>query len=321
MKAIVKTSALLACAAFLLGGCGKLTGSGSIRFTAASPSAASTKADWGEDVNNVQRIVWANGDPIFIKSNFARTEGGADSFTYTVTNIDDVKENGVAQYSYGKLSPSGTGGLLWEETQDKEDHVFWATYPALPVTEGGVVTATIPDDGLVMVARASGISDAVTLYFYPAFTTIRIKLGNGTGYPASIHSCSITALYGEPALTGRFSGTIGTAGVVSAAPSDYLSRVVSQTLGVELEDEAVMSGYADFYLMPMDRSGLELSVEYSLGAIEHTKSLTINKSFVAGKQYRLEGLLLPEEIKLIDFEVISVGQDIETIDRENTPWE
>ena len=313
---------MAAAALLILSGCQKPGfGKGAVRFAAAAPALQpeqATKAEWGADIgtdlSGVQRIVWQNSDKILIKSDFAKTEGGADSFTYSVTNVDGTEgyENARStRYSYGKLSPSGEGGLLWDEEKKKTEHHFRATCPALSIDDNGRFSATIPDDGLVMTSYATPTENeagkTVTFYFYPAFTTVRIQLGNGTGKAVTLNSCTISSRSGDPALTGKFTATIGTDGVVSnASETGGTARTRTNSLGVNLGNGQSMDSFTEFLLMPLERSGLELSVTYTAGAEQITKSLTIDKTFEAGKQYRLTGLMLPEEIKLIDFEVISI---------------
>lgn len=208
---------VLLLAAWLLGtGCEKFGGRGGIKFKAAAPNAELTKAVWGEDVGSkehgTQRIVWENGDIIRLTSNFAQSEAGDHSFDYAVTNVDPGSEE---KYSYGRLSPVlSQTGLMWDETKTRAEHKFWGVYPARDIAISGDearISGDIPEDGLLMVSYLdSAPESAVSLYFYPAFTSFRLKITNGTGVPVTVNTISISS--GDP-LQGTFTAKIADGGV------------------------------------------------------------------------------------------------------------
>ena len=213
-------ASLALCAILALGtGCNTLApghSRGSIQFKAAGPNVLSTKAHWGEDVggtqSGTQRIIWDDGDIIRLASNYAQSAAGDNSFEYAVIDVSNGKN---AAYSYGRLSPkSSTSGLFWDEDKARSEHKFWGVYPSKEITLSGDearIEGNIPDDGLLMVSRLDAASDeAVSLYFYPAFTTIKAKITNGTGVPVTINSISFSS---DSPLHGTFNARIGSQGV------------------------------------------------------------------------------------------------------------
>ena len=202
----------LLCLALLLStGCEKMGGGrsrGEIKFKAAAPNSALTKAAWGEDVgtqeSGTQRIVWETGDVIRLASNYAQTDpdlgAPAHWFDYAVSSVDAGSET---KYSYGKLSPyRSLSGLMWDSSRTRAEHKFWGVYPARDITvnDGEArISGNLPDDDILMVSYLdSAPESAVSLYFYPAFTELRFKITNGTGVPVTVNSISISS--GSPHL-------------------------------------------------------------------------------------------------------------------------
>lgn len=316
---------------------------GSVRFSAASSDfGTQTRVSYGEDVNKFIKLNWEEDDQIRISSKQAYIEG-TDKHAWTYTITDTYNKENVPQYSYGHLSPAGQGGLVWEENTPKVDHEFWALYPANnTLNEKGEFTATIPNTtkypqypDLWMVAHTVGTEGnepgkTITLYFYPAFTDVRLELNCAASIEETVtlQSCTLSST-DNTFLSGTFDAQICTFGEregngIEFEPyeNESYTNVFRDCTGVSNEDKGPNgliinkvgspSVSVDIICLPFEtktNENIKLTCDFTIGTEKYSKSIEIpGYLFKPRRQNRLKGLVLPSDLKLIDFTVVSCGQ-------------
>lgn len=311
----------------IVSGCDLFSGGGVVRFSAASVySGAETKVGYGDDADGYVRLDWISGeDRISISSNLAATESGRSAETYTVTNIDGEKGSKSGRNSYGHLSPYGEGGLLWDEESPKSLHEFWAIHPDnSSLGADGRFSASVktPNDYLMVAHAPTGsvkdpAGETVTLYFFPAFTAVRLELNcdDAIAEDVTLQNCILSST--NTMLSGTFSAKIATNGdSESGGLSEYTvsegTHSASAACGnLLVPKKGETSVYVDILCLPFGTpvEDLTLTCEYTIGTNQVSRSLSIpGNLFVARRQHRLKALVLPGDLALVDFVVVSCGQ-------------
>lgn len=325
-------------------GCTSMFEKGSVRFSAAAVNpGAQTRVEYGDDFTDYVRLDWVYDDQILITSNYAATDDDAHSAIYTVTNIDGQKvETTLGRYSYGSLLPAGKE-LLWNENYRKDQHEFWSIHPVTGGTldESGQFTATIPSETTIsnqkpylwMVAHVptgtieNEAGKTISLYFFPVFTDVRLELSHEASITENVtlQSCSLSSTDGTP-LSGTFKAKIATKGkdeglgIENYDPQNDLTNTVStncNNLQIYSVEEVEAKQYVDILCLPFmheEDGNIKLTCSFTIGTGEdsrsYSKSLVIPRNkFYPRRQHRLKALVLPGDLKLIDFEVESKGQE------------
>ena len=299
---------------FLTSGCELFDAGGkAVKFSAASNIV--TKAVYGDDTDDgrFQQIVWENGDPIRIYSPHAVTNNNEYYADYSVVRAG---ENG--RYSFGKLS-APADPLMWDDAWTS-GYEFWAMYPASAgqsmtgFSFDGYFTASIPDDGYLMVAHANASygQSKVVLEFYPAFTAFRINVVSDVE-GVTINSLSLSST--TTPLSGTFSAKIAAdasltgQGIEFYTPSGDAVNTASSTL-MEEKDGGVRSFV--IFCLPGTLSNLTLQCNYTQNGEEKSKKLKLQDgggnwmSFAACKQHRMDLTLKASEGGDIHFD-LSIG--------------
>ena len=266
----------------LLVSCNGLFFNKSIKFvTTADKTAISTvtKATFGDDYANFQRIVWEEGDAIRIASDHTTTPYG----NYTVLRVGEQGERSV-----GKVVSMDVETLQWDLEYTGE-YNFWSVYPRSAaedlMNEGfnGEFSANIPNDEYLMVAHSKvqyGTNE-VNLLYHPAFTTLRFSLISDIEN-VTLNSVKLTS---NDYLEGDFTGTID--GIINNTSNITVSNgskeiiinktsVLSQTDGTQLM----------FFCLPQNINGVRLTCNFTVNGETIEKSLNLSYVFEASKQYR-----------------------------------
>lgn len=257
-----------------------------IRFTSTADKtqiSPVTKACFGGDYANFQRIDWEEGDGVRIISDYAISTSSSNYADYHVFDIQQVNEKSV-----GKLvNVSGTH-LIWN-SKHTGNYNFWSIYPISAASsmqdEGfnGTFSANIPEDEFLMVSHAIvpyGKKE-INLQYYPAFTTFRFSM------ISDIENVVLNSvkLSSSDYLIGDFTATID--GIVNKTSEITVSNgekeivlntntVLSMSSGVEFL----------FFCLPHDISAVKLTCNFTVNGEEIEKSLKLNYLFKASKQYR-----------------------------------
>ena len=320
-------------------GCTSMFEKGSVRFSAAAVnSGAQTRVKYDDDFTDDDskdyvRLDWGRGDQILITSNYAATDDDAHSATYAVTNIDEKIGTTLGRYSYGSLSPVGKE-LLWNEIYRKDQHEFWSIHPVTGATldENGTFTATIPSQTTIsqqnpylwMVAHVptgtikNEAGKTISLYFFPVFTDVRLELNHDTSITeeVTLQSCELSSTDGT-LLSGSFSAMIATEGqnesngITSYLPDSGSTTAATTCNGLTINPEGGSPEKIDIICLPFSTDkDIRLTCNFTIGTMSYSKYLTISGSkFHPRLQHRLKALVLPSDLKLIDFEVVSCGQE------------
>ena len=281
-------------------------GGSAVKFTAESN--ITTKAIYGDDVDEYQQIIWENGDPIRIVSNHAVTPGQLNYADYTVSRTGERN-----RYSYGKLN-SPESGLMWDDSWTSA-YEFWALYPASAgssMTSGnfdGTFTASIPGADYLMVAHANAMyaQSKIVLEFYPAFTAFRFDI-NSDVEGVTINSLSLSST--TTPLTGPFTARIGDAGVTDVV-ADASSSMTAVSSLVEEKENGVRSFV--IFCQPHTISNLTLQCNYTQDGTAKSKRLKLADAygnmltFAACKQHRMQLTLKASQGEDIHFNLTIGG--------------
>ena len=238
-----------------------------------------TKATFGSDYANFQRIVWEEGDAIRIASDKTLTPYG----DYNVVDITEKNEKSV-----GKVISLNATSLQWD-TEYAGEYNFWSIYPRKAASDlmeegfNGTFTANIPNDEYLMVAHATSNFEAktVNLLFHPAFTTLRFSLISDIDN-VTLNSVKLTSSdYLEGTFTGTIDGIINkTSNIVVSNGSKQIviqkTSALSQVEGTELM----------FFCLPQDIHNVKLTCNFTVNGETIEKSLSLPYVFGASKQYR-----------------------------------
>lgn len=349
MKGISKSLLFLAGMTLLLVGCqkeGKVNiGDGSVRFTAAT--APQTKTAYG-DYDNAnaptwQRIDWKAGDLIRIASDKATHRYEARNWSDYVVTADGTADGRQSKANIENVPGDGTGnGLVWDEAA-KEDHVFWAMYPATGTTEAnlteGKLSMTIPAgqdpaeemDYAYMFARTTAglpttkYEKNVTLYFKPAFTAFEFHL---TSLDDEIELVDFTLESEASNLAGtlvaEITGTdtnaalnLGETPAISDGKNAITIAFPAGTTITKGGDEQVFTLFA----LPQTYNDLTLKFKVKVNGTLETRTFPLKTasgfiSFTAFKKHRITGLRMPGGMwrLAINGEVLPWNGYAETID-------
>lgn len=332
----------LAGAAMMVAGCvkGNLSTNDDLQFTAQS--SIETKAVYGSDAGDYQRIIWQDGDEVTIASDQAQTLWGRSFCDYIVTP-EDNDATASTRESKGRIKRKTTvngnsedSGLRWNDNASGTAN-FWSVYPATNDAgiQSGIVNATIssstsldlstnqPSGNVIKILDprkgsypmvAHGTADAntnlVKLQYYPAFTAFQITLFNNTNSQITLKSCSLSS------TTSNLSGTF-TASIDALATDAPSHPVLSNLTG---EGKTVTVGVTDvldngkgvtfsIFCLPQDLTDLTFNVTYIDSNGEQSRSLRLEQNdtaltFEACKQHRFS-LTLTESGGL-NFEISEV---------------
>ena len=307
-------------------GCIKDNPSTSDDLQFSAQSTIETKAVYGLDVDEYQRIIWQSGDEVTIASDGAQTLWGRKSCDYIVTP-ESGDETAATRQSKGKISRKPTvvdkvedSGLRWSDDTNYAD--FWSVYPASAAQsiDDKIITATIPSQTTLGTAKkrpaegskiieildpvngsypmaaytpnVASNTTSITLQFYPAFTAFQVTLTNNTNESITLSSCSVT------------SETVNLCGTFSAPISDVVAGQVS--LGADALQNAgkeVSVGLSNIlapgegvtfsiFCLPLTLTDLTFTCTYVNSTGKLTKKLDLTKdneflSFAACEQHRL----------------------------------
>jgi hypothetical protein len=312
-------------AALVNTGCVKndLATSNDLQFSAESTIA--TKAVYGADAGEYQRIIWQSGDEVTIASDQAQTLWGRKFCDYTVTPMDG-DASATTRQSQGKISrkPTVSGGsedsgLRWNDNAAGSAN-FWSVYPATTYTgiESGTVQATIPASTslalstrqpgsdivkildpvngsypMVAHATANANTNLVKLQYYPAFTAFQITLYNGTEGNITLSNCSLSSTSSD--LSGTFTASIDA--LATDAPSNPVlsnltgtDRTVSVGIGQVLSNGQGVT--FSIFCLPQTLTDLTFNCTYVDANGEQNRSLALKQydealTFDACKQHRM----------------------------------
>ena len=310
MKSFVKAIAVAFAGLALLSltGCQmfNLPGGRQVRFSAESNMT--TKAVYGEDVDDYQQIVWEDGDPIRIYSNHAVTSGNEYYADYTISRTGEQ-----THYSYGKLN-APENPLQWDDEWDSA-YEFWAMYPAdagVSMTGfdfDGTFTTSIPGADYLMVAHSNAAyaQSKIVLEFYPAFTAFRFNVRSDID-GVTINSLTLTST--SSALTGQFTARIGDEGITDFVAAQDASKSAQSSL-VEEKSNGVRSFV--IFCLPHAISNLTLQCNYTQNGEQMSKKIKLADefgnmlSFAACKQHRMDLTLKASQGEDIHFDLTIGG--------------
>jgi len=291
----------------------------------AAESSVATKAIYGADAGDYQRIIWQGGDEVTIASDQAQTLWGRKFCDYIVT-----PENGdgsaSTRESKGRISRKPTivdktedSGLRWNENASGTGN-FWSVYPAttdnsiqsgnvrisIPATtspalsvnqpSGEVIKILDPVNGsypMVAHATAGANTGLVKLQYYPAFTAFQITLLNNSGGQITLASCALSSTTSD--LCGTFTASIDDL-AMDNPQSPVLSNLtgagksVSVGIGQVLADGKGIT--FSIFCLPQDLTNMTFSCTYVDASGEQTRKLQLKKDdapivFGACKQHRM----------------------------------
>lgn len=305
--------------------CAKVSPASSDDLQFAAESSIATKAIYGADTGDYQRIIWQSGDEVTIASDQAQTLWGRKFCDYSVepVNNDATAQTRQSQGKIKRISVIVDGvedsGLRWNENASGVGN-FWSVYPAttnnsiqngnvrisipsatstdLSVNQpsGNIVTILDPRKGSYpMVAHASSNANTglVKLQYYPAFTAFQVTLFNNSGGEITLSSCSMTSTTVD--LYGTF-----TASIDDLAKDDPDSPVLSDLAGAGKSvsvgiGQVLADGKGvtfNIFCLPQDLTDLTFSCTYVDASGEQTRKLQLKKddvaiTFGACKQHRM----------------------------------
>lgn len=253
-----------------------------VKFTTTADKtsiSSVTKATFGSDYANFQRIVWEEGDAIRISSDKTLTPYG----DYNVVDITEKNEKSV-----GKVVNLNATSLQWD-TEYAGEYNFWSIYPRKAASDlmeegfNGTFTANIPNDEYLMVAHATSNFEAkaVNLLFHPAFTTLRFSLISDIDN-VTLNSVKLAS---SDYLEGTFTGTID--GIINKTSNISVSNgskqiVIQKTSALsQVEGTELM-----FFCLPQDIHNVKLACNFTVNGETIEKSLSLPYVFGASKQYR-----------------------------------
>jgi hypothetical protein len=306
-------------------GCVKNSPAASDDLQFSAESSISTKAIYGADAGEYQRIIWQGGDEVTIASDQAQTLWGRKFCDYIVT-----PENGdgsaTTRESKGRISRKPTivdntedSGLRWNENASGTAN-FWSVYPAttdnsiqsgnvrisIPAStspglsvnqpSGDIIKILDPVNGsypMVAHATASANNKLVKLQYYPAFTAFQITLLNNSGGEITLSSCSLSSTTND--LYGTFTASIDDLAMdnpQSPALSNLTDAGKSVSVGI---GQVIADGKGitfSIFCLPQDLTNMTFSCTYVDASGEQTRKLQLKKNdapivFGACKQHRM----------------------------------
>lgn len=299
----------------------------------AAESSIATKAIYGADAGEYQRIIWQGGDEVTIASDQAQTLWGRKFCDYIVTP-ENGDESASTRESKGRISRKPTivdktedSGLRWNENASGTGN-FWSVYPAttdnsiqngnvkiaIPATTSPALSVNQPSGDIIkildpvngsypMVAHATANANnaLVKLQYYPAFTAFQITLLNNSGSQITLASCALSSTTSD--LYGTFTASIDDL-AKDNPQSPVLSNLtdagksVSVGIGQILADGKGIT--FSIFCLPQDLTNLTFSCTYVDESGEQTRKLQLKKddaaiTFGACKQHRMT-LTLREDL-------------------------
>lgn len=257
-----------------------------IKFTSTADKtliSPVTKAYFGGDYANFQRIEWDEGDGIRITSDYATTTDGNNYADYHVVDIKQVNEKSV-----GKLITIGAENLMWNDDYSG-NYNFWSVYPISASSDfanvnfNGEFSANIPEDEFLMVAHSlvSYGKKEINLLYHPAFTTFRFSLISDIDN-VILNSVKLSS---NDYLVGDFTATID--GIINKTSEIEVNEGKKE---ITLETNVVLSKTDGseflFFCLPQNIGGVKITCNFDVNGETIEKSLGLYYLFGASKQYR-----------------------------------
>lgn len=291
----------------------------------SAESSISTKAIYGADAGEYQRIIWQGGDEVTIASDQAETLWGRKFCDYIVTP-ESGDGSATTRESKGRISRKPTivdntedSGLRWNENASGTAN-FWSVYPAttdnsiqsgnvrisIPATTSPALSVNQPSGDIIKIldpvngsypmvahATASANNALVKLQYYPAFTAFQVTLLNNSGGQITLASCSLSSTTSD--LCGTFTASIDDL-AMDNPQSPVLSNLtgagksVSVGIGQVLADGKGIT--FSIFCLPQDLTNMTFSCTYVDASGEQTRNLQLKKDdapivFGACKQHRM----------------------------------
>lgn len=291
----------------------------------SAESSISTKAIYGADAGEYQRIIWQGGDEVTIASDQAETLWGRKFCDYIVTP-ESGDGSASTRESKGRISRKPTivdktedSGLRWNENASGTAN-FWSVYPAttdnsiqsgnvrisIPATTSPALSVNQPSGDIIKIldpvngsypmvahATASANNALVKLQYYPAFTAFQVTLLNNSGGQITLASCSLSSTTSD--LCGTFTASIDDL-AMDNPQSPVLSNLtgagksVSVGIGQVLADGKGIT--FSIFCLPQDLTNMTFSCTYVDASGEQTRKLQLKKDdapivFGACKQHRM----------------------------------
>lgn len=291
----------------------------------SAESSISTKAIYGADAGEYQRIIWQGGDEVTIASDQAETLWGRKFCDYIVTP-ESGDGSASTRESKGRISRKPTivdktedSGLRWNENASGTGN-FWSVYPAttdnsiqsgnvrisIPATTSPALSVNQPSGDIIKIldpvngsypmvahATASANNALVKLQYYPAFTAFQVTLLNNSGGQITLASCSLSSTTSD--LCGTFTASIDDL-AMDNPQSPVLSNLtgagksVSVGIGQVLADGKGIT--FSIFCLPQDLTNMTFSCTYVDASGEQTRKLQLKKDdapivFGACKQHRM----------------------------------
>ena len=291
----------------------------------SAESSISTKAIYGADAGEYQRIIWQGGDEVTIASDQAETLWGRKFCDYIVTP-ESGDGSATTRESKGRISRKPTivdktedSGLRWNENASGTAN-FWSVYPAttdnsiqngnvrisIPATTSPALSVNQPSGDIIKIldpvngsypmvahATASANNALVKLQYYPAFTAFQVTLLNNSGGQITLASCSLSSTTSD--LCGTFTASIDDL-AMDNPQSPVLSNLtgagksVSVGIGQVLADGKGIT--FSIFCLPQDLTNMTFSCTYVDASGEQTRKLQLKKddvaiTFGACKQHRM----------------------------------
>ena len=334
MKAFNRNSVLAALSfisiTLMTAGCIKNSPATADDLKFSAESSVATKAVYGADAGEYQRIIWQYNDEVTIASDQAQTLWGRSFCDYLVTP-EDGDATATSRQSKGKISRKPVivdnvedSGLRWSDNASGSAN-FWSVYPAttddnikngivkltIPSTtrnltsqtkdaSGSVVRILDPEAGsypMVAHETANANSNLVKLQYYPAFTAFQITLLNNTEEEITLSEVSLSSTTSD--LCGTF-----TASIDDLAKDEPDSPVISnlegagQTVIAEVPQDLANGQGVTFniFCLPQDLTDLTFSCTFIGSTGEQTRKLALKQNdepltFEACKQHRMSLIL------------------------------
>ena len=273
-----------------------------IKFTGSN--SVSTRADYGEQVGNIQMIEWQNDDKIWITSDRARTRGGDAKHLYTLT---PSRNTGSSSFAKFVLDEQDENGLRWEDGYS-ENYAFYSVYSLstkVVPDEDGSFYVTAKDLPFLMTAyttttEVAASSAGVFLQFYPAFTAIHISMS-----AAENVTIQEWGIYSDTEiLTSDFTAIITGEGQLSDI---FPKGNTSNHATAENNEET-------FFCLPIKYEDIIVSCTFEVGGKNATKTLKLPtlKACYFNKLTLTLDSNIPDDPEPEDYELVvrTMGQEI-----------
>lgn len=291
----------------------------------SAESSISTKAIYGADAGEYQRIIWQGGDEVTIASDQAETLWGRKFCDYIVTP-ESGDGSATTRESKGRISRKPTivdktedSGLRWNENASGTAN-FWSVYPAttdnsiqngnvrisIPATTSPALSVNQPSGDIIKIldpvngsypmvahATASANNALVKLQYYPAFTAFQVTLLNNSGGQITLASCSLSSTTSD--LCGTFTASIDDL-AMDNPQSPVLSNLTNAGKSVSVGIAQVLADGKgitfSIFCLPQDLTNMTFSCTYVDASGEQTRKLQLKKDdapivFGACKQHRM----------------------------------